>query len=119
MISVIELQKALESIGEEHSDMELREMIHMADPLHTNDAISLDDFIGIMAEAEFYYLFKETFDALDTNNTGYVRAGVLDKVLCGMRDLISDDRKSIIDVEDKDILIDTESFSLMLLGARM
>jgi len=119
MISVIELQRALESIGEEHSDMELREMIHMADPLHTNDAISLDDFIGIMAEAEFYYLFKETFDALDTNNTGYVRAGVLDKVLCGMRDLISDDRKSIIDVEDKDILIDTESFSLMLLGARM
>ena len=119
MISVIELQRALEIVGEEHSDMELREIIHMADPLHTNDAISLNDFIGIMAEAEFYYLFKETFETLDTNNTGYVRAGVLDKVLCGMRDLISDDRKSIIDVEDKDILIDIESFSLMLLGAPM
>lgn len=117
-ISVAELKRMLESVGEEHSETELRDMINKADASKDgNEDITLDDFMGVMAEADFYYLFKETFDALDTNNTGYVRAGTLDKVLCGMRDLISDDRKSIIDVEDKDMLIDTESFSLMLLGS--
>jgi calmodulin len=117
-ISVAELKRMLESVGEEHSETELRDMINKADPsIDGNEGISLNDFLGVMAEADFYYLFKETFDALDTTNSGYVRAGTLDKVLCGMRDLISDDRKSIIDVEDKDMLIDTESFSLMLLGS--
>eukprot|EP00560_Eucampia_antarctica_P007564 CAMPEP_0197828544 /NCGR_PEP_ID=MMETSP1437-20131217/5082_1 /TAXON_ID=49252 ORGANISM="Eucampia antarctica, Strain CCMP1452" /NCGR_SAMPLE_ID=MMETSP1437 /ASSEMBLY_ACC=CAM_ASM_001096 /LENGTH=622 /DNA_ID=CAMNT_0043429785 /DNA_START=103 /DNA_END=1974 /DNA_ORIENTATION=+ len=118
-ISMLELKRMLESIGEERPDTELRDMINYADPsVGGNGEISLDDFMGVMAEAEFYYLFKETFDALDSNNTGYVRAGTLDKVLCGMRDLISDDRKSIIDIDDKDMLIDTESFSLMLLGSQ-
>jgi calmodulin/calcium-binding protein CML len=116
-ISVMELKGALDSIGEEHSDAEVRRMIGKADPLHDDsDSMSLDEFMGVMAEAEFYYLFKETFDTLDKQNTGYVQAGKLDKVLCGMRDLISDDKKSIIDVEDKDMLIDIESFSRMLLG---
>ena len=53
-----------------------------------------------MAEAEFYNLFLETFRALDKMDTGYVRAADLDRVLCGVRDLITDDRNSIIDVED-------------------
>jgi calmodulin/calcium-binding protein CML len=43
----------------------------------------------------------------------------LDRVLCGVRDLISDDRKSIIDVEDDEMLIDYEQFSRMLLGSAL
>ena len=79
----------------------------------------LDEFMGVMAEREFYDLFTETFEALDTDKTGYVRAGDLDEVLDGMRDLISNDRKSIIDVEDQEIHIDYEQFARMLLGAAL
>mmetsp|Transcript_15400 Transcript_15400/g.27962 ORF Transcript_15400/g.27962 Transcript_15400/m.27962 type:complete len:81 (+) Transcript_15400:286-528(+) len=78
--------------------------------------MSFTEFIGIMAEAEFYHLFRDTFKAIDKQDSGYLKARDLDRVLCGMRDLISDDRKSIIDVEDEDMLIDYEQFSKMLLG---
>ena len=47
-------------------------------------------FVGhlqVMAESEFYNLFLETFEELDKENTGYVRAGDLDEVLHGVRDL--------------------------------
>jgi len=40
----------------------------------------------------------------------------LDRVLCGVRDLISDDRMSIIDTEDMDMQIDYVSYADMLLG---
>jgi hypothetical protein len=43
---------------------------------------------------------------LDTDDTGFVKNADLQRVLNGVRDLISDDRKSIIDVEDDDMLID-------------
>ena len=72
--------------------------------------------MGLMAEADFYNLFLDTFKALDVHDSGFVKASELDRVLCGVRDLISDDRNSIIDVEDKDTLIDYEQFSKMLLG---
>jgi calmodulin/calcium-binding protein CML len=75
--------------------------------------------MGIMAEADFYHLFKDTFASLDKYNSGFVKASELDRVLCGMRDLISDDRKSIIDVDDKDMMIDYEQFSKMLLGTTL
>jgi len=80
--------------------------------------IARDEFMGVMAEAEFYNLFKETFQELDSDNTGFVRAGDLDQILGGIRDLIGDKRHtSIIDVDDKDMLVDYEQFSRMLLGA--
>jgi CRP-like cAMP-binding protein len=81
--------------------------------------ITLNEFLGVMAEAEFYYLFTETFQELDQDNTGYVRAGDLDEVLNGVRFLITDDRKSIIDVEDQDVQVDYEQFAKMLLGAAL
>ena len=82
--------------------------------------ISLQDFLGIMAEAEFYYLFRDIFSSLDPEGTGYVRAKDLDRALSGVRDLISDDRKSIIDVgEEDDLLIDYDQFSRMLLGGAL
>jgi calmodulin len=118
VISILELKNALESIyDEQQSDEKVKEMINKADPsVNGNDSISLNDFMGVMAEAEFYYLFKETFATLDKENSGYVQAYKLDRVLCGLRDLISDDRKSIIDVEDKEMLIDYETFSRMMIG---
>ena len=81
-----------------------------------DDFISFDDFMGIMAEAEFYNLFEDTFRSIDTDKTGFVKASDLVRVLDGMQGLISDERASIIDVEEKDMMIDYEEFSLMMLG---
>ena len=64
----------------------------------------------------FHVFLKDTFSSLDKEKTGFVQAGKLDKVLYGLRDLISDDRMSIIDVDDKDMLIDYETFSRMMIG---
>jgi len=119
-ISVLELKQVMESIGSEKTEEELYDMINKANPaVDGNTEITLDKFMGVMAEAEFYYLFTDTFNALDKYNSGFVRAADLDRVLCGMRDLISDDRMSIIDVEDKEMLVDYEQFSKMLLGASL
>jgi calmodulin len=118
-ISMPEMKKALDAIGnDQRSDAEIQEMINKADPsVDGNSEITATEFMGVMAEAEFYYLFKETFATLDPQNSGYVQAGKLDNILCGLRDLISDDRKSIIDIDDKDMLIDYETFSRMMTGA--
>jgi Ca2+-binding EF-hand superfamily protein len=121
-ISLLGMRKFMESARAKKTDNELLEMIKRSNPLFHGNAeygITRDEFMGVMAEAEFYSLFTETFEALDTENTGYVRAGDLDEVLDGVRDLISDDHKSIIDVEDKDIQVDYEQFSKMLLGAAL
>lgn len=97
-ISVLELKRVMESIGSEKTEAEIYDMINKANPaVDGNTEITLDEFMGVMAEAEFYYLFTDTFNALDKYNSGFVRAADLDRVLCGMRDLISDDRMSIIE----------------------
>ena len=81
--------------------------------------ITKEDFFGLMAESETYQLFIDTFKTLDPNDSGFVRAKDLDRILCGVRDLISDDRKSIIDVEDMEMMVDYEQFSRMLLGTSL
>jgi len=119
-ISLLELKRVMESIGEEKTDDELQEMMTTGHAkMDGTQIFTYDDFMGIMAEAEFYNLFTDTFSNLDKQNSGFVKAMDLDRVLCGMRDLISDDRKSIIDVEDKDMMIDYEQFSRMLLGGSL
>jgi hypothetical protein len=45
--------------------------------------MSFTEFIGIMAEAEFYHLFRM---AIDKKDSGYLKARDLDRVLCSMRD---------------------------------
>jgi len=117
VISILELRRAMESVGEKRSDEQLREMITGANPnIDGNEEIRKTEFMGVMAEAEFYYLFLDTFEMLDVNKTGYVSAGDLDRVLCGVRDLISDDRMSIIDTADMDMQVDYETYADMLLG---
>lgn len=125
-ISLLEMRQFMESARNSKSTQELMEMIARANNLEkgreaapTDFAISHDEFMGVMAEAEFYNLFTETFNDLDEENTGYVRAGDLDEVLGGVRNLIWNDRTNIIDVEDKDMLVDYEQFSKMLLGAAL
>jgi calmodulin len=121
-ISLLEMRKFMESARENKSTDELLEMLARANPKFDENkdyAISRDEFMGVMAEAEFYNLFTETFEELDVDGTGYVRAGDLDEVLGGVRDLISNKRTNIIDVEDKDMLVDYEQFSKMLLGAAL
>jgi calmodulin/calcium-binding protein CML len=107
----------MESIGEEKTDEEILDMINKGNvAMDGNQVITYQDFMGVMAEAEFYHLFKDTFGALDKHNSGYIKASDVDRVLCGMRDLICDDHKSIIDMDDMDMQIDYEQFSKMLLG---
>jgi len=116
-ISLLELRRAMESVGENKSDEELLQMINFANPeIDGNTEINFTEFMGMMAEAEFYYLFIETFEALDSNKSGFVSAGDLNRVLCGVRDLVSDDRMSIIDTSDMDMQVDYETFADMLLG---
>ena len=120
-ISLLELKRVMESVGEEKSDAEIQAMISnsRSGGMDGEEVITRQDFMGIMAEADFYHLFKDTFASLDKYNSGFVKVSDLDRVLCGMRDLISDDRKSIIDVEDKDMMIDYDQFSKMLLGSSL
>lgn len=120
-ISLLEMKKFMTSAREAKTDVELTEMINLANPsMEGGTFITREEFMGVMAEAEFYNLFKETFQELDQGKTGFVRAGDLDSVLGGVRDLIGDKRHtSIIDVDDKDMLVDYEQFSKMLLGAAL
>jgi CRP-like cAMP-binding protein/Ca2+-binding EF-hand superfamily protein/thiol-disulfide isomerase/thioredoxin len=148
VIEIGELKRVLKSIGEgspldtnDLRDVMSNGIIQQPNPMDTKNGIienvaavkkcvdegscpsmNYDDFMGLMAEAEFYHLFRDIFASLDENNSGYVKARELDRVLCGVRDLISDDRggnKSVIDVEDKDMLVDYEQFSRMLLGTSL
>lgn len=117
-ISMLELKRVMKSIGEETSEEDLEQMIPQGYHLGSEgeDVMTLEDFMGIMAEAEFYHLFKDVFSSLDKRDAGFVKAADLDRVLSGVRDLISDDQHSIIDVEDKEMMIDYEQFTKMLLG---
>lgn len=119
VVSLLELKRIMESVGEEKTDEELVQMLRSGSGVDGSEIITYDDFMGIMAEAEFYHLFTDTFASMDKENTGFVKVMELDRVLCGMRDLISDDRNMIIDVEDKEMMIDYEQFSRMLLGGEL
>ena len=72
-----------------------------------------------MTEAEFYYLFTDTFNRLDPMQTGYVYVRDINIVLYKMHNIISNGRISMIGIKNKDILIDYEQFSTMLLGTNL
>mmetsp|Transcript_2996 Transcript_2996/g.7178 ORF Transcript_2996/g.7178 Transcript_2996/m.7178 type:complete len:685 (-) Transcript_2996:462-2516(-) len=129
-INLMELRRVMDSVGESKSDAELLNVIDSSGkssyapwqdkkPSNQYKIITKEDFFGLMAESETYQLFIDTFKTLDPNDSGFVRARDLDAILCGVRDLISDDRKSIIDVEDDEMMVDYEQFSRMLLGTAL
>ncbi|KAG7350003.1 cyclic nucleotide-binding protein [Nitzschia inconspicua] len=126
IVSLLEMRQFMNTARERKTDAELMTMIYRANPAYSQTkpefsntaTISRTEFLGVMAEAEFYNLFTETFQELDRDQTGYVRAGDLSEVLGGVQDLIADEKKiNLIDVDDSDMLIDYEQFSKMLLGA--
>ncbi len=81
-ITVIELWRLMDSIGEEQSDEELVDLIETShQALDGRQVITYEDFMALMAEDEFYHLFLEAFAALDKWDSGYVRAKDLDRVL--------------------------------------
>lgn len=121
-INLSEVRRVMESVGEDKTEAELRDIVEKRNYAPWQDdskTITKEDFFGLMAESETYQLFIDTFKTLDPKDTGFVRAKDLDRILCGVRDLISDDRKSIIDVEDMEMLVDYEQFSRMLLGTSL
>lgn len=110
----------MDAIGEARSEDDVLNVIAQSRAdMDGKEVITYKDFMGLMAESELYFLFLETFRTLDKMDSGFVRAKELDQVLCGIRDLITDDRKSIIDVEDTEMMVDYEQFSRMLLGASL
>lgn len=121
-INLRELRRVMDSVGEDRPDAELLKVMERQNYAPWQDdtkTITKEDFFGLMAESETYQLFTDTFQTLDPKDTGFVRAKDLDRILCGVRDLISDDRKSIIDVDDMEMMVDYEQFSRMLLGTSL
>ena len=125
-VSLLGMRKFMDTAREKKTDEELLQMIHRANPGYALPApsyaqkatITRNEFLGVMAEAEFYNLFTETFQELDREKTGYVRAGDLAEILGGVQDMVSDETKiNLINGEDADMLIDYEQFSKILLGA--
>ena len=62
-ISLVELKRVLTSIGDDKTDVELQNMIVAAgsDHVDAHSTMTYADFMGIMAEAEFYHLFRDVF----------------------------------------------------------
>ena len=73
----------MDYIGEERSDEELVDLIETSrQALDGRRVITYEDFMALMAEDEFYHLFLDTLTtALDKQDSGYVRAKNLDRVL--------------------------------------
>jgi len=114
-LSLREMKEFMESVGDEKCSAKLQTII---DAYQTPDAeMSYDTFMGLMAEAEFYFLFTDMFNALDKFDSGYVRLQDLEDVLSGMTDLVSDEKINVIGFEDMNMLVDYEQYSRMLLGA--
>jgi len=88
-IELWEVSKALKiftSSGQGVSDDELKAMINNANPnLRGNDVLFEDDFVAMMAEAEYSAFFLEAFALLDTKGYGFVEAENLLEVLDELR----------------------------------
>jgi Ca2+-binding EF-hand superfamily protein len=102
-ISLLEMRKFMETARETKTDTELLRIMHRANPSYdfsNTVTMTQKEFLGVMAEAEFYNLLADTFRELDREETGYVRAGDLSEVLGGVQELIADEKKiNIIDAE--------------------
>ena len=125
-ISLAEMRRFMDSarLQQHKSNEELQAMMDRVNNIpyqmaEDSSTITREEFMGVMAEAEFYNLLRETFQELDPDQTGYVRAGDLDEILGGVRGLVSDNPTNIVSSEDKDVLVDYEQFSKMLLGAAL
>jgi len=119
-ISLLELKRVMESTGQPKSDDELNSIFEAVHPgVEASVEIDYGEFIGMMAEAEFYYLFVETFEYLDKKGSGFIRAGDITAAITGMESFISVEKTSFLKLDDEDMLINYEQFSKMLLGSAL
>jgi len=77
-ITVADLAGLMTAVGRAPQDDELRSMINKANPeVEGNDMIAINDFLALMAQAEFSAMFLEAFSLLDPNGHGWVESELL------------------------------------------
>jgi len=109
-----ELLKVVNSLSSDEN------AVSFVDGFDVDQTLTKEEFLAIMAEAEFYNLFVNTFNTLDVYNSGFVRGSDINRILKGINDLISDENFSLIqEVGGDDNLINYEQFTKMLLGTKL
>jgi len=72
-ISVSDLASLMVAVGRHPNALELANMINKANPeIEGNTNLNLDDFLALMAQAEFSAMFLEAFKLLDPAGHGWV-----------------------------------------------
>lgn len=101
------------------STAELDEMIDKANPnVNGNTVLYEEDFIAMMAEAEYSSFFLEAFALLDVNGYGFVEAGQLKAVLNELQVLDTDKLEAVMAAfgVDADGQIQYEAFVNLLMS---
>jgi len=77
-ISVPDLASLMIAVGRRPEALELANMINKANPeIEGNTNLRLDDFLALMAQAEFSAMFLEAFKLLDPEGHGWVESELL------------------------------------------
>lgn len=77
-ISVTDLAALMIAVGRRPDAVELASMINKANPeIEGNTNLRLDDFLALMAQAEFSAMFLEAFKLLDPESHGWVESELL------------------------------------------
>jgi len=77
-ISVSDLASLMVAVGRHPNALELANMINKANPeIEGNTNLNLDDFLALMAQAEFSAMFLEAFKLLDPAGHGWVESELL------------------------------------------
>ena len=77
-ISVTDLAALMIAVGRHPDALELANMINKANPeVEGNTNLKLEDFLALMAQAEFSAMFLEAFKLLDPEGHGWVESELL------------------------------------------
>ena len=79
---------------EEAEETRLRSIIQSADA-DQNERIDLDEFVSLVARAEFATLILEAFRVFDADGSGLLDAGELERGLRGLGEALGDDGTSV------------------------
>ena len=96
-ITIDELRNLMGAFGREDlRDHDLSDMLNKANPnIDGNEVLGKNDFLALMAQAEFSAMFLETFKLLDPHSLGFLEADQLWKVLDTLLAVdVSDDKRS-------------------------
>lgn len=77
-ISVTDLARLMIAVGRRPDVIELANMINKANPeVDGNKKLEVEDFLGLMAQAEFSAMFLEAFKLLDPEGHGWVESELI------------------------------------------